>query len=149
MNELAPCSACNRHGRISEGACPFCGAALSRVAAPPLPNRRMSRAALVAFGATVATGMVATGCGSDDDGGGSGGSGTGATSGSGGGGTGGAATGGQGGTAGTAGTAGNAGGGGIGAAGPLYGLPPPDGGAGTAGAAGNGALYGSPPADGG
>jgi hypothetical protein len=141
MNELSPCTECNRHGRVSEGACPFCGATLSSVAAPPVPNRRMSRAALVAFGATVATGMVATGCSSDDDGGGSGGSG--ATAGSGGGGTGGAATGGQGGSAGTAGNAG------VGAAGPLYGLPPLDGGAGQGGSAGANSLYGGPPTDGG
>ncbi len=145
MDELIPCSECNRHGRVAEGACPFCGAALSNDGQVPMPGRRMSRAAIVAFGASVAAGFGATGCGSDDDSTGSGGSG--ATSGSGG--SGGSATGGQGGTAsgGAAGTAGTGG-----AVGPLYGTPPPDGGAGqtgTGGGAGSASLYGLPPPDGG
>jgi hypothetical protein len=51
---LRPCPGCSRHVRVSEGACPFCGGALDasfRAAPAPVPpSRRLSRAALVAFG---------------------------------------------------------------------------------------------------
>ncbi|MBX3229933.1 MAG: hypothetical protein KIT84_26135 [Labilithrix sp.] len=49
MNVLVPCSACARHVRAGEPACPFCGAARvaqQLVAAPSLPSG-LSRAALL------------------------------------------------------------------------------------------------------
>ena len=61
---LVPCSSCARHVRASEAACPFCGSSLendlSKV--PGVPTSRLGRAALFAFGATVA--VTAAGCGS-------------------------------------------------------------------------------------
>ncbi len=127
MDELAPCTECNRHARATEGSCPFCGAALNTAEHVPMPNRRMSRAAIVAFGASLAAGFVATGCGSDDDDAGSGGSA----------GTGGSATGGAAGSGGATGGQGGATGGQGGAAGA----------AGNAGAGNFGGLYGAPPFD--
>ncbi len=53
---LTPCSACARHVRVSEAACPFCGAALPRDRAPrpaPIVTGRLGRAAAFFFGATV------------------------------------------------------------------------------------------------
>lgn len=51
---LRPCPSCDRHVRVSEGGCPFCGESLSdtfRAAPRPLgPGARLSRAALFAFG---------------------------------------------------------------------------------------------------
>ena len=51
---LRPCPGCSRHVRVSEGACPFCAASLDasfRAAPAPVPpSRRLSRAALFAFG---------------------------------------------------------------------------------------------------
>jgi hypothetical protein len=134
MNHLVPCTACQRHVRASETACPFCATALdpAHAAEPTLPTQRLGRAALFAFGATLAASLTAVGCGGDTDdgkggGGGDGGSSAG-SSGSGGGGSGGSA-----GTAGTAGRGGSGGSGGTGATGgtggsgggvaPLYGLP--------------------------
>lgn len=103
MNHLVPCPHCQRHVRVAESVCPFCHASvdLSAHPEPRLPQSRLGRAALFAFGATVAASLAATACGSDDDGGGSGGSGGSATggggsSGSGGSGTGGSGTGGSG-----------------------------------------------------
>lgn len=58
---LRPCPQCTRHIKSSESACPFCNAVLDSEFAHyshTLPNKRMSRAALVAFGAAVAL----TGC---------------------------------------------------------------------------------------
>jgi hypothetical protein len=53
-SHLRACAACARHVRVSEVACPFCGALLSeafRASPAPLPPRaRLSRAALFAFG---------------------------------------------------------------------------------------------------
>ena len=65
MSELVPCPACNRHLRISEQVCPFCGRQLSphsRTRAPAAPSlRRLSRSALFAAGATM---MGAAACSS-------------------------------------------------------------------------------------
>ncbi len=62
---LRPCGSCARHVRVSEAACPFCGAALGeemRAAAPPqAPSARLSRAALFALGTSTA---AALGCSS-------------------------------------------------------------------------------------
>jgi hypothetical protein len=54
-SHLCACPACDRHVRVSEAACPFCGSALSdafRTApVPQPPGVRLTRAALFAFGA--------------------------------------------------------------------------------------------------
>ena len=57
---LAPCPQCSRHVRTTEAACPFCKSALPDLpkAALPLAPRGLSRAAALAFGATLAI----TGC---------------------------------------------------------------------------------------
>jgi hypothetical protein len=66
---LRPCPGCSRHVRVSEGACPFCGLLLEpafRAAPAPIgPSRRLSRAALFAFGTgtMVLTPAVAIDCG--------------------------------------------------------------------------------------
>jgi hypothetical protein len=56
---LSACEGCGRHIRVSEGACPFCGATTSATfrakAAPQPPTRRLSRAALIVFGAASVT----------------------------------------------------------------------------------------------
>ena len=68
---LRPCPGCSRHVRVTEGACPFCGVLLEpafRAAPAPIPpSRRLSRAALFAFGAgaVVLTPAVAVDCVSD------------------------------------------------------------------------------------
>jgi hypothetical protein len=51
---LHPCESCARHIRAGEAACPFCGAAVTQVAAPARGSvaRPMSRAALLFMGAT-------------------------------------------------------------------------------------------------
>lgn len=57
MKTLVPCSSCGRHVRASEEACPFCGAHVSCDAsntAVPTSKARLGRAALFAFGATIA-----------------------------------------------------------------------------------------------
>lgn len=148
MNQLLPCSVCQRHIRVSESVCPFCGAALdfSDAAAPVLPRTRLGRAATFAFGATIASAAVLTSCGETDDGGGQGGAaGVTASGGS-------STTGGSGGRAskgGSTGVAGDTGSGGTTNVGPVYGTPP--------GGAGNDdfdhdagspvPLYGAAPAD--
>lgn len=148
MAQLHPCPSCQRHARVTDDRCPFCDHALAFDDAPhALPARRLGRAALVAFGATLAVSLAATSCSSDSEEtgtkgtGGSGGSSTGGSGGSGGasmggtggntGGTAGAATGGSagagtGGAAGSAagGTAGNSSGGFAGNVAPPYGIPP-------------------------
>jgi hypothetical protein len=126
MSHLVPCVSCHRHVRVSEDQCPFCGVergAELRAAAPsPLPKRRLGRAALFTFGATLATAS----CDSTTppgDGGAAGSTADGAAGSSGGSG---------GGNAGTTGQAGASGGntgaaGGVAAlygAAPPYGLPP-------------------------
>ena len=59
---LAPCVSCARHVRVTEDACPFCGAALAaslRESAPPRgPAVRLGRAALLAFSALGTTGTL-------------------------------------------------------------------------------------------
>jgi hypothetical protein len=63
MNQLVPCPECSRHVRVSELECPFCALPLELSGTPPprLPGARLSRAATLAFGATIAsaTGLVA------------------------------------------------------------------------------------------
>jgi hypothetical protein len=62
---LAACPACARHVRVDEPACPFCRAVLPSSfrdrRAPTPPAKRLSRAALYAFG--VGTLSVSTACG--------------------------------------------------------------------------------------
>jgi hypothetical protein len=64
MLALRPCPSCARHARVSEPACPFCGARLGEAfrtfVLPRAPTTRLSRAALVALGA----GGVVVACGS-------------------------------------------------------------------------------------
>lgn len=53
---LTPCPGCSRHVRNTEATCPFCKSALPEMpkAALPLAPRGVSRAAALAFGATLA-----------------------------------------------------------------------------------------------
>lgn len=69
MSQLIPCPSCGRHVRRTESACPFCAASVSfeHVPARPMPSARLGRAAIFAFGATVAT--VGAGCGGGTSGG--------------------------------------------------------------------------------
>lgn len=63
MSPLAPCASCHRHVRSGES-CPFCGSG-PVVAPPPAPARpigRLGRAAILAFGATLGAGALASGC---------------------------------------------------------------------------------------
>lgn len=64
MSHLVACAGCERHVRTSETLCPFCGdvlpLSLRTSAAPPVPTRRLGRAAIFAFGTALA---AATGCG--------------------------------------------------------------------------------------
>lgn len=145
---LVPCSACRRHVRATESACPFCSASLTSAGAKgtarevaAATTRGMSRAAILALGAAIAV----TACSSDDDpgtGNGTGQVGTGGTAGS-------AGAGGESGEGGTAGTAGTAGAGGdngdAGSAAALYGIPP-GGNGGAPDDGGNAPEYGAPPA---
>ena len=102
MSHLVPCLSCQRHLRVTEERCPFCGVERSSEqrasAAPPLPGRRMGRAALFAFGATLMGAACSSSAGGADAGKdtapadgatGSGGAGSGGSSGSGGAGSGG------------------------------------------------------------
>ena len=76
MSQLAPCPACNRHVRVTEPTCPFCGdgLALAGTVVPGLPKSRLGRAATFAFGATLVGVTTVVACGGDDTtGGGSGG----------------------------------------------------------------------------
>jgi hypothetical protein len=137
MSHLVPCLSCHRHVLVVEERCPFCGAERSpelRASSPPaLPKRRLGRAALFTFGATLvggACGDVVTTNDSGADGpkdaqtgaaGSSGGAGTTGAGGKGG-------TTGAGGAGGTTGQAGTTGAGGTGIAppygiAPLYGVP--------------------------
>lgn len=63
---LVPCPECARHVRTTEASCPFCSSPLDLVAspAPVLPGKRLSRAALFAFGATLAA-STQVACGDD------------------------------------------------------------------------------------
>lgn len=68
-SRLLPCPGCDRHVRIAESLCPFCGGALPlayQSAGPaPLPTGRLGRAAKFAFGAAVAGVVAVSGCGDD------------------------------------------------------------------------------------
>ena len=65
MPTTRPCPSCARHVRVSEAACPFCGASLDRslqtTPAPLPPAARLSRAALFALGASTVS--LAAACG--------------------------------------------------------------------------------------
>jgi hypothetical protein len=107
MKHLVPCPECSRHVRVSETECPFCASPLDLAGTPEpqLPRGRLSRAATLAFGATLVSASALAACSSDSDtGNGNGG----ATS-----------------SAGSAGKAGAAssGAGGGGTVGPVYGAP--------------------------
>jgi len=165
---LVPCLSCQRHIRISDEHCPFCGAALSleqQASAPPrLPSRRLGRAALFTFGATL---IGAAACSDGSSGGNDAGkdtpaadgsTGTGGRAGSGGGGGSGGsggsdAGGGSGGTDAGGGTGGQSGSGGSDAGGGSGGRDATadgDGPVGSGGVAppyGIAPLYGAPPSD--
>src|SRR3954467_8631752 len=57
MSTLTPCPSCNRHVRVGDVACPFCGAAVAVAPSPaasgPGLRGRLGRAALFAAGATL------------------------------------------------------------------------------------------------
>lgn len=62
MAHLRPCPDCERHVRADETRCPFCDASLAADATTPaVPASRLGRAARMAFGAAVATSIVACG----------------------------------------------------------------------------------------
>ncbi len=59
---LAPCPGCARHVRVADRSCPFCGTSFASALVPQPgvdARRRLSRAALVTFAAT----LGAAGCG--------------------------------------------------------------------------------------
>lgn len=61
MDSFVPCPSCTRHARATEPCCPFCGAVLPlslRQSVPRVVERRLGRAATLAFGAALA----AAGC---------------------------------------------------------------------------------------
>src|SRR3954469_15392127 len=62
MNQLVPCPECSRHVRVSEPECPFCAQPLE----PRLPGVRLSRAATLAFGATLASAAALAACSGTD-----------------------------------------------------------------------------------
>ena len=68
MNHLVPCPECSRHVRVSEAQCPFCAQPLdlSGTPAPRLPGVRLSRAATLAFGATLASATALAACSGTD-----------------------------------------------------------------------------------
>jgi hypothetical protein len=68
MNQLVPCPQCSRHVRVSELACPFCALPLdlSGTPEPRLPSTRLSRAATLAFGATLASATALAACSGSD-----------------------------------------------------------------------------------
>jgi hypothetical protein len=57
MSTLTPCPSCNRHVRVGDAACPFCGSAVAvapaAAASAAGPRGRLGRAALFAAGATL------------------------------------------------------------------------------------------------
>ena len=65
MNHLVPCPGCRRHVRASEPECPFCALPLELAGtpAPRLPDERLSRAAMLAFSATLASATALVACG--------------------------------------------------------------------------------------
>ena len=64
MNHLVPCPECGRHVRVSESECPFCALPLDLASTPEprLPSTRLSRAATLAFGATLASATALAAC---------------------------------------------------------------------------------------
>lgn len=70
MATFEPCPGCQRHVKIDEASCPFCGAGLAehfaRLSTRALPRTRLGRAALFAFGVG-ATSTLLSHCASDDD----------------------------------------------------------------------------------
>ncbi|MBX3269854.1 MAG: hypothetical protein KF729_06315 [Sandaracinaceae bacterium] len=61
---LAPCSGCRRHVGVGAPRCPFCGASTRGLTArAPRHVERLTRAAILYFGAT-----LASGCGPDSQG---------------------------------------------------------------------------------
>ena len=74
MNQLAPCPHCKRHVRVTESTCPFCdasvGTALAARARPSVSTRGLSRASILALGASMAaalgTGLL-EGCADEPD----------------------------------------------------------------------------------
>lgn len=64
MNHLVPCPECGRHVRVSESDCPFCALPLELAGTPEprLPGARLSRAATLAFGATLASATALAAC---------------------------------------------------------------------------------------
>jgi len=56
MSTLTPCPSCNRHVRVGDATCPFCGTAVTvapAAASAPVLRGRLGRAALFAAGATL------------------------------------------------------------------------------------------------
>jgi len=68
MNHLVPCPECSRHVRVSETECPFCALPLDLAGTPEprLPRERLSRAATLAFGATLASATALAACSGTD-----------------------------------------------------------------------------------
>ena len=74
MNQLAPCPHCKRHVRVTESTCPFCetsvGAALTSRARPSVSTRGLSRASILALGASMAAAVgvgLLEGCAEEPD----------------------------------------------------------------------------------
>jgi hypothetical protein len=74
MNQLAPCPHCKRHVRVTERSCPFCEASLDAGLAgrarPSVSTRGLSRASILALGASMAAAMgagVLEGCADEPD----------------------------------------------------------------------------------
>lgn len=71
MKTLVPCAGCGRHVRTSDAACPFCGHTIESDASARATARthgaRLGRAALFAFGATIAATAAACSPASNPD----------------------------------------------------------------------------------
>lgn len=71
MKTLVPCAGCGRHVRTSDAACPFCGQSIESDATSRAPGRthgaRLGRAAIFAFGATIAATAAACSPASNPD----------------------------------------------------------------------------------
>lgn len=68
MAFFTPCQSCNRHVLSSDSHCPFCSAEVTqamRARTPVLPRKRLGRAAMMAFGATIVSGTAS--CGGEED----------------------------------------------------------------------------------
>src|SRR6185369_12261770 len=63
MSQLVPCVHCARHVRVAEVRCPFCRGVLPGEAPARAGRGRMSRAAMLAVGATLAS--APAGCADD------------------------------------------------------------------------------------